>query len=163
MRSEDAAMDRPKNKWTAAFFLALSVTVVLSAAMLHLGNGRSQAVRAFERDREAFEAAARQALEYGSGTAAACPKGVREVNLYLGSYPYEPTVEFLMGSSGFGSQTRYWGINYVESGRILGFLGTRMEYWKEQGSGTLFYEVEGDNTCYVEPLDESWFYFEMEF
>jgi len=145
------------------FGLALAVTVALSGVMLQLGNGRSQAVRAFERDREAFEAAARQALEYGSGTAAACPKGVREVNLYLGSYPYEPTVEFLMGSSGFGSQTRYWGINYVESGRMLGFLGTRMEYWKEQGSGTLFYEVEGDNTCYVEPLDESWFYFEMEF
>jgi len=144
------------------FGLALAVTAALSGAMLQLGNGRSQAVRNFEREREAFEWAARQTLEYGSGTAY-CPKGVREVNLYLGSYPYEPTVEFLMGSSGFGSQTRYWGINYVESGRLAGFQGNRMEYWKEQGNGTLFYEVEGDNTCYVEPLDEGWFYFEMEF
>lgn len=151
---------RKNRRW---FLAALGFTIILSAAMLRLGDSRSQVVLAFERDRAAFEAAARQVLEYGNTVAVVRPDGVREMELWVGSYPAEVTVEFLFGTSGWGSSTRYWGINYVPGGQVVCFRGTRMEYWERKGNGILFYDPEGDNTCYVEQLDDSWYYFDMRF
>lgn len=82
----------------------------------------------------------------------------------LALYDHGPeTVEFSFGGSGLGSATAYWGVNYVPSGVCVGFQGNCWDYWKEQGKGRLYYEPEGDNTCYVERLDTCWYYYEARF
>ena len=73
------------------------------------------------------------------------------------------TVEFSFGGSGLGSSTAYWGVNYVPSGVEVCFQGSRWDYWKDQGKGRLYYDPEGDNTCYVERLDTCWYYYETRF
>jgi len=73
------------------------------------------------------------------------------------------TVEFSFGGSGLGSSTAYWGVNYVPSGVAVGFQGEWWDYWRAQGKGRLYYDPEGDNTCYVERLDTCWYYYEARF
>ena len=73
-------------------------------------------------------------------------------------------VEFCMGDAGLGSSTVYWGVNYVPSNSsFVGFQGQQWDYWKAQGEGRLYYDPEGDNTCYVRKLAECWYYYEMKF
>lgn len=143
----------------------LTVVLVFALAfMLISGTDRKErVVSRFQGDHAQFELAARQVLEQGSSRGVACPEGVRSIQLYMGTYPDAPTVEFLFGSGGFGSETSYWGLNYVAGDRMVGFQGVRSVHWRQEGQGTLFYEPEGDNICYVERLEPCWFYFEMKF
>ena len=71
--------------------------------------------------------------------------------------------EFSMGSSGLGSSTTYWGIQYVPSGERLGFQGSRLEGWISDRDGWRWEESGGDNRCYIQELDERWYYYEMSF
>ena len=68
-----------------------------------------------------------------------------------------------MGSSGIGPSTTYWGIQYVPSGERLGFQGSRLEGWISDGDGWRWEESGGDNRCYIQELDERWYYYEMSF
>ena len=68
-----------------------------------------------------------------------------------------------MGGSGLGSSTTYWGIQYVPSGERLGFQGSRLEGWISDRDGWRWEESGGDNRCYIQELDERWYYYEMEF
>ena len=72
-------------------------------------------------------------------------------------------MDFSMGSSGIGSSTTYWGIQYVPSGERLGFQGSQLEGWISDGDGWRWEESGGDNRCYIQELDERWYYYEMEF
>ena len=56
-----------------------------------------------------------------------------------------------------------WGIQYVPSGERLGFQGSRLEGWISDGDGWRWEESGGDNRCYIQELDECWYYYEMEF
>lgn len=150
-------MKHPAKKW--CFLLAAVLAVALGISLLG-GPGRNRALRSFEQNRPAFEAAARQVRETGDTKEIACPPGVRSLDYWDDD---TPTVEFLMGSWGLGSQTCYWGVNYVEADKMVGFQGQRWEYWKEDGAGRMFYEVEGDNHCYIQRLAPCWYYFEMYF
>lgn len=114
----------------------------------------------YECQKADFQDAARQVLEQGNSAGVSCPVGVTEVSYC--SY-HIPVVEFQFGSWGIGSATSYWGVNYVPSGQLVGYQGIPMEHWRTEGNGTLFYEAEGDNTCYVEPLGEGWYYYDMHF
>ena len=88
------------------------------------------------------------------------PFGVRDVTLW----DYGGTaVDFSMGSSGIGSSTTYWGIQYVPSGERLGFQGSRLEGWISDRDGWRWEESGGDNRCYIQELDERWYYYEMSF
>ena len=79
-------------------------------------------------------------------------------------WDYEGTaVEFSMGGSGMGSSTTYWGLQYVPSGERLGFQGLRLEGWISDGDGWRWEESGGDNRCYIQELDEYWYYYEMSF
>ena len=144
-------------RFVLLIFLALAGVLFLCTGK----QGRTEAV--FARSRLQFERAAQQVLEQGSTQGVQCPKGVQSVQLWRGSDGGETVVEFLCGAGGWGSSTRYWGINYVVNDVPVGFQGFRTEYWKKEGSGTRFYEVEGDNTCYVERLEKNWYYFDMKF
>ena len=139
------------------------LSLALATLLVAWGGKQERTAAAFAHSRLQFEQAALQVLQQGSAQGVKCPKGVRSITLWGGSDGREPTVEFLFGAGGWGSNTRYWGVNYVGNDIPVGFQAVRMEYWRKEGSGTRFYEVESDNTCYVERLEQNWFYFEMEF
>ena len=108
---------------------------------------RSYAKLLFQQNRTDFDSAAAQAVEQGSGQGIPHPFGVRDVTLW----DYGGTaVDFSMGSSGIGSSTTYWGIQYVPSGERLGFQGSRLEGWISDGDGWRWEESGGDNRCYIQ-------------
>ena len=51
----------------------------------------------------------------------------------------------------------------MPSGERLGFQGSRLEGWISDGDGWRWEESGGDNRCYIQELDENWYYYEMEF
>lgn len=120
----------------------------------------SQTAAQFEAHREILEELAMLALEQGDADGITPPAPWRSVELYAKGIP---NVEFDLGSGGFASQTVYWGVNYVPSDNMVGYQGLQWDYWKAQGEGRLYYDPEGDNTCYVRKLDECWYYYEMSF
>ena len=138
-------------------FLALGA---LWTALQGGPKSREHAAALFQQNRSAFDSAAAQAVERGSGQGISRPPGVRDVTFW--DYE-ETTVEFSMGSSGLGSSTAYWGIQYVPSGERLGFQGSRLEGWISDGDGWRWEESGGDNRCYIQELDERWYYYEMSF
>lgn len=142
---------------------ALLLSLTLAGVLFVCGGKQGRTAAAFAHSRLQFEQAALQVLEQGSTQGVECPKGVRSVQLWTGSDGRETVVEFLCGAGGWGSSTKYWGVNYVVNDVPVGFQGFRTEYWKKEGSGTRFYEAEGDNTCYVERLEKNWYYFDMKF
>lgn len=141
----------------------LLISLALVSVLFLCGGKQGRTAAAFAHSRLQFEQAAMQVLERGTTQGVECPKGVRSVQLWTGSDGRETVVEFLCGAGGWGSSTKYWGVNYVVNDVPVGFQGVGMEYWKKEGSGTRFYEVEGDNTCYVERLEKNWYYFDMKF
>ena len=142
---------------------ALLISLTLTGVLFVCGGKQGRTAAAFAHSRLQFEQAALQVLEQGSSQGVECPKGVRSVQLWTGSDGRKTVVEFLCGAGGWGSSTKYWGVNYVVNDVPVGFQGVGMECWKKEGSGTRFYEAEGDNTCYVERLEKNWYYFDMKF
>ena len=51
----------------------------------------------------------------------------------------------------------------MPSGERLGFQGSRLEGWISDRDGWRWEESGGDNRCYIQELDENWYYYEMEF
>ena len=138
-------------------FLALGA---LWTALQGGPKSREHAAALFQQNRSAFDFAAAQAVERGSGQGISRPPWVQDVTFW----DYEGTaVEFSMGGSGLGSSTTYWGIQYVPSGERLGFQGSRLEGWISDRDCWRWEESGGDNRCYIQELDEHWYYYEMEF
>ena len=135
------------------------LALIVLMAWLALQPGREGKTAAqFQTHREILEELAETALEQGSTDGIVPPLPWLGVELYDNGVR---TVEFAMGGSGIGSGTRYWGVNYVPSDAQVGFQGTYWDYWKAQDGGRLYYDPEGDNTCYVKKLDDCWYYYEM--
>lgn len=137
---------------------------ILIAALFGLKPEREEnTVRQFEADRSVLEELAESILEQGSAADIEAPVPWQTVWLHQGECPF---VEFQFRSSGFASETTYWGVNYVPCDHTM-----YMKYFHDMGwetqekreSGTVFFEPEGDNTCYVKKLDEFWYYYEMSF
>ena len=137
------------------------VLVWVAAAFALQPSHESQTVKCFEEQREILEELAQLTLEQGSSEGIVPPSPWRGVEFHHSGIP---TVEFDMGGFGFGSSTTYWGVNYIPSDNaMVGFQGRQWDYWKAQGEGRLYYDPEGDNTCYVRKLDDCWYYYEMSF
>lgn len=147
---------------------ASRVVFLLAAAILwvgwRLGDGgpEDKVTAQFERDRARLEELALTVLDQGNTDNISVPGGWKGIELY-GKYSGAQVVEFSFGCSGFGSPTAYWGVNYVPDDRPLGFQGDVWDYWKARGEGRLYYEPEGDNTCYVQRLAPCWYYYEARF
>lgn len=146
-----------KTKRWAAAAVILAVCAVVG---LRVSDRQGAARAVYERNQEDFYAVAQQVLAHSGAAEVTAPSGVKEVSYWPQN---APTVEFLLGCWGFGSSMQYWGVNYVPDGEATGFQGVRMEHQRPEGDGVLFYEAQGDNTCYVEPLGDGWFYFEAHF
>ena len=147
-------------KWLLILISIAPVALFTLALVLSPGPEERTAAK-FQADRAELERAAQEILALGSAEGVEIPGGWIEAALYRNGVH---TVEFELGSGGFASQTVYWGVNYVPSNSsFVGFQGQRWDDWKPQGDGRLYYDPEGDNTCYVKLLDEYWYYYEMRF
>ena len=146
-----------RRKW-----LLLVLVFLLPTLWFALRPGREeQTLRQFTRDREVLEELAQLTLEQGNSDGIVPPAPWQGVELYRSGVR---TVEFSMGGSGLGSETSYWGVNYVPGdSTMVGFRGQQWDYWKAKGEGRLYYDPEGDNTCYVRKLAPCWYYYEMKF
>lgn len=73
------------------------------------------------------------------------------------------SVEFFCGGAGIGSNTAYYEINYVSSGRPedLFFYDSGMTYVEKNGG--YFGTKDGDNTFFYYPIAEDLFYIEAHF
>ena len=91
----------------------LLISLALVGVLFVCGEKQGRTAAAFAHSRLQFEHAALQVLEQGSTQGVECPKGVRSVQLWTGPDGRENVVEFLCGAGGWGSSTRYWGVNYV--------------------------------------------------
>ena len=149
-------------KWL--LILLSIVPVALFALLVALSPGpEERTIKQFETDRAALEQLALQVLEQGSASEIKTPDHWREVQLNRGECT---SVEFSFGGRGLGSETTYWGVNYVPCDHTM-----YMKYFHDMGwetqekteTVTIFFEPEGDNTCYVKKLDECWYYYEMSF
>ena len=141
------------------FWLLPPLLVVVPMAVLAFQPTREERTRElFARDRAVLEEIAQQVLNDETGLP---QKPWKSVTLYDSGVH---TVEFALGAAGFASETVYWGVNYVPSdSHMVGFKGQQWDYWKAHKNGRLYYDPEGDNTCYVVHLDECWYYYEMKF
>lgn len=74
-------------------------------------------------------------------------------------------VEISYGAKGFGSNTYYYGIYYSKSDAICGpaFGDSDPAFMTPQGDGFLFKDSWGDNTLYIEPLGNHYYYYEEHF
>ncbi len=153
-------MDRKRVLRITLIVVLFLVLGALWPALQGEPQSREYTAALFQQNRSAFDSAAAQAVERGSGQGISRPPGVQDVTFW----DYEGTaVEFSMGGSGMGSSTTYWGLQYVPSGERLGFQGLRLEGWISDGDGWRWEESGGDNRCYIQELDEYWYYYEMSF
>ena len=126
-----------------------------------LPSWEERTVAQFEEDRAVLEELAQQILEQDSTEGIVLPTPWYSVDLYKKGIV---VVDFHLGSGGFASETVYCGVNYVpDDSNTVGFQGRQWDYWKPQGDGRLYYDPEGDNTCYVRKLAPCWYYYEMKF
>lgn len=78
-------------------------------------------------------------------------------------YHYEsgnPIIEFCCESSGFVSNSSYYGFYYSFDGKPVGYQGmpVSLREYEDGWSG----EMDG-NTYYTEQIKEKWYYYEMHF
>lgn len=140
------------------YFAALfCVLLFVGVVFLWKGVGlapKERVQRQFHADLEELTQTAELVL---SGQEAETPSGWRDVSRF------DDVVCFDYGGWGFGSSTRYWGVNYVTDDRLVGFQGTSIEGAVPEGDGWLWQQADGDNRCYVEQLAPCWYYFEASF
>ena len=150
--------------WWAWLIGPLVPVLIFVVVAFALQPGREeQTVEQFEADRATLEQLALQVLEQGSTWEIETPDHWRGMNLYRGECP---SVEFEFQGSGFASETTYWGVTYVPCDHTMYMKCFRDMGWETQDkteTGTVFFEPEGDNTCYVKKLDDCWYYYEMSF
>ena len=152
-------MRSKRSVWILLFFAAIAVAVFLTSRP----SREEQTAAQFEADRTVLEELARQVAAEKSDAGISTPEGWRNVRLHDGECP---SVEFSFGSSGFGSETTYWGVSYVPCAHTIyvrDFYGMGWETLKTDGETCIFFEPEGDNTCYVKKLDDCLYYYEMSF
>lgn len=151
-----------KKRASRVLFLLAAAAILWVGWRLGDAGPQNKVTAQFERDRARLEELALTVLEQGNTDNVPIPSGWKGIELY-GKYSDAQVVEFSFGGSGFGSSTAYWGVNYVPDDRPLGFQGDAWDYWKARSEGRLYYEPEGDNTCYVQRLAPCWYYYEAWF
>ena len=136
---------------------------VVALVLLWIGmreTPQEKTVGLFTEDRAVLRQLAWQVLEEGSARGVPVPEGWQSVSLCTRGHT---VVQFARKSSGFASQTSYCGVNYVPEDILVDFQGEHWDYWKPKGNGRLYYDPEGDNTCYVERIAPCWYFYEAKF
>lgn len=137
-------------------FLALFAAAVVGAA-LFAAQSRSSKNAIFQRVQEhhrAYAEIAEQALVLGK-LPKKLPRGVERIRPWRGVQ-----VDFLCRCWGLGSAGVYQGFYYSADNVIRTFQGEEKAF-TPQGRGYAWQEPNGDNRCYVERIENHWYYFEM--
>ncbi len=98
-----------------------------------------------------------EAVNSGDYKTAEKVRGVHKITVY----DNPACVEFMCGGAGFGPSTHYYGFYYSESDDLCAIFGGAELV--AHGSGWLYEEENGDNSYYVEPLGNHFFYYEAHF
>ena len=85
--------------------------------------------------------------------------GYESVNTWEGEHSM---VEFLISSSGFGSETTYYGCYYSPDDVPLAFQNTEAEL-TQCGHDSWKWSAEGDNEGKTMKIMDHWYYFEASF
>ena len=85
--------------------------------------------------------------------------GYKYVNTWEGEHSM---VEFLISSSGFGSETTYYGCYYSPDDVPLAFQNTETEL-TQCGHDSWKWSAEGDNEGKTMKIMDHWYYFEASF
>lgn len=76
----------------------------------------------------------------------------------------ETYVDIQCGGAGFGPSTHYYGIFYSADDNLCAVdVAGSKDNLKEWGSGYFYQQEDVDNTYYVEPLGNHFFYYEAHF
>lgn len=73
-----------------------------------------------------------------------------------------PKIEFILGGSGFGSSTNYYGCYYTPNDTPSAFQSGKMPL-ELQSNGSWLWTGEGDNRGMTEKIHDHWYYFEAHF
>ena len=71
-------------------------------------------------------------------------------------------VDFTYEYRGFGSKTSYYGFYYSVDDTPRAFQAMNVSF-ELQGKGMKWNEENSDNWCYVEKIQDNWYYFEIHF
>ena len=137
-------------------FLALCAAATVSVA-LGTAQSRHSKNAIFQRVQEhhrAYAEIAEQALIFGT-LPKKLPRGVKSVRPWRGVQ-----VDFLCRRRGLGSAGRYQGFYYSADNVIRAFQGAEAPF-SPHGAGYLWRQPGGNNRCYVERIENHWYYFEM--
>lgn len=78
-------------------------------------------------------------------------------------------IDFSCGGDGFGPETTYWGFYYSEQYNMTAIWGPLPagQMFQKSGSGYLWkeswYDPKGDDSCYVERIGDTFYFYEMSF
>ena len=140
-------------KKLAALTLLCLLPLLLTGCILDRAEVRSSIITLYEENRETFLAAAAS----GDFTAVEALEGVESV------YDRTDYVDICCRGHGFGSSTSYFGIYYSPSDELCTRFGpAALDELQPEGSGWRYREP-GDNTFYVEPLGDHFFYYDEAF
>lgn len=118
---------------------------------------REDVTSLFEENRAVIQAAA----ESGDFTEAAKIHGIQEIDQQEDG----GCIDFYCGGKGFGPETAYYGFFYSPTDDMTALDGCTCspEDLTPSGSGFCWQESGTDNTYYVEPLGNHFFYYCLEF
>lgn len=138
--------------------IPLGCLFLASAAALWLSAGAARYSKAaiignWEENHRAYAKIAERAL-VGGHLPEQLPRGVEEVRPWNGAQ-----VDFLCRSEDFGSAGCYRGFYYSADNVIRTFRGTDRAF-RADGAG-YFWQESGGSSCYVEQMDNHWYYFDM--
>ena len=124
-----------KRRWKLLGAVCVFVVGVTFLRIPWEAEQKSRVERQFHADLEELTQTAELVL---AGQEAEAPSGWRDVSRF------DDVVCFDYGGWGFGSSTRYWGVNYVTDNRLVGFQGMSMEGaapMEKVGSGKRIQEI----------------------
>lgn len=140
-------------------FFPLVTLCLVSAAALAVAAGAARYSKAaivgnWEENRRVYTKIAEQALTAGQ-LPEKLPGGVEDIRPWRGAQ-----VDFLCRGQRFGSAGIYRGFYYSADNVIRTFQGGD-QLFRAHGDGYLWQTPDGGNSCYVEPMDNHWYYFDM--
>ena len=132
------------------YFLMIYMLVTLTAC----STNSNDVITLFQENEAIFL----QAANTGDYSQIEAIMGVQNVNVY------ENHIDIRCNSEGFASETKYCGIFYsVENDLCAVNVAGPKDKVVEMGEGYLYQEESGDNSYYVEPLGNHFFYYEADF
>jgi hypothetical protein len=139
-------------KKVTALILLMAVVLALGGCSVNLTD-KDDIIALFYKHEKSFL----QAAQSGDYSALERIRGVQSID------HRETYVDITCGGAGFGPSTHYYGIFYTADDDLYAHWAAPGAELAEYGKGYLYQEEDGDNSYYVEPLGNHYFYYEAHF